>query len=143
MKKRWIVSLFITASLGSFMFTVATPTTVSAAEPACTNRFLGLPAWYRGLVDEITCEVKEPDAVGGLSPFIWRIGLNVLEMALWLAGYIAVFFVMYGGFQLFASEGIVDKRVKAQKTIINALIGLALSIISVAVVTFVVGRLGI
>ena len=146
MIKRWITGMILIASIGGVVFATAAPATVSAEpdEKPCAPRFLGLPTWYRGLtVSDTNCEIQSPDKVGGLSNFIWRIALNVVEMGLWIVGYIAAFFILYGGFQLFMSEGIVDKRVKAQKTMINALIGLVLSIVSIGLVNFVVSGLGI
>ncbi len=141
MSKRWITGLILTASLGSVVFATAAPATVSAA---CDNpRFLGLPTWYRGLTND-TCDIVTPNNDSDkFIGFVWRIALNVVEMGLWIVGYIAAFFILYGGFQMFLSEGVVDKRVKAQKTMINAIIGLVISIVSIGLVNFVVTRLGI
>ena len=129
-------------SAGGVLFVVATPQPAFAAT-GCNRGFLGFPAWYDGLIkDEATCELKSPgDPDVGLSKFIWRIILNVVEIGLMLAGYIAAFFILYGGFQYMLSEGLPDKAVKAKATLLNSVIGLVISIASVAIIKFIVAEI--
>ena len=101
------------------------------------QRFLTFPAWYRGVVDS-ECNIMSPsDPKFGdnpLSGFIWRIGLNIVEIILNAVGYAAVAFIIYGGYKYMISAGSPDGMVGARKTILNASIGLIISIAAVAIV---------
>lgn len=135
--KKWIVSLTLVALIGGALFSVATPQTTLATggNPACAKSFLGFPVWYRGAVDD-NCNIISP--VGdALSGFIWHIVLNIIEIGLVAVGYIAVFFILYGGFQFLTSQGSSDRVVKAKTTITNAVIGLVISLVSSAIINFI------
>jgi len=141
--RNWTLAVLFAVFVGGSIMTAAAPMSspVSAAT-TCTNAkpILSFPVWYRGLNPNAgSCELVSPDAVGGLGPFIWRIVLNVIDIGLQLVGYIAVGFILYGGFQFMISQGSPDGSTKARKTILNAVIGLVISIASVAIVNLIVG----
>jgi len=141
--RNWIVSIVIIMSAGGVLFVAVTPQPAFAAT-GCNRGFLGFPAWYDGLTkNDDTCDIKSPSDpdVGGLSKFIWRIALNVIEIGLMAAGYISAFFLLYGGFQYMISEGLPEKAIKAKATLLNAVIGLVISIASVAIIKFIVDRI--
>lgn len=123
---------------------VATSTPAGAAGPApkvCAGDFLGIPAWYRGLTDA-DCNIISPSDAGGLSDFIWRIVLNGIEIALVITAYIAIFFILYGGF-LFITGGSNPSQVeRARKSILNAVIGLVISLGAIAITRFIFGVIG-
>ena len=132
-KNLLVAGLFIFA-IASPVMAVATPQTASAAVTNCEGRVLGIPPWYRGLTNNNppTCDLKSPDDVGGIGNFIWRIVLNGIEMAIVIVAYIAIFFIMYGGF-LFMTGGSSPGQVeKSRKTITNAVIGLVIAMAAVA-----------
>ena len=135
--QNWIAAILFVASMGGATLTVAVPQTSFAA---CGGTLLTFPAWYRGLTDG-NCNVQSPSAVGGISKFIWIIVLNVIEMGLQLVGYIAAGFIIAGGYKYLISAGSADGMVKARKTILNAIIGLGISIFSVAIVNLVSGAI--
>lgn len=135
--RNWIAALLFVASFGGATLTVAVPSTAAAA---CNDRLLTFPAWYRGLTDD-KCNIKNPTAAGGLSTFIWKIVLNVIEFGLQLAGYIAVGYIIAGGFKYLTSTGSSDGMAKARTTILNAVIGLIISIFSIAIVNVVAGAI--
>jgi hypothetical protein len=62
-------------------------------------------------------------------------------MILQLVGYIAVGFIIFGGYKYMISAGSPDGMVKARKTITNAIIGLVISIFSVAIVKIISGAI--
>lgn len=130
-----VFAVIMVASLGGATLTLATPQNASAA---CTERLLTFPAWYKGIVDS-SCAVKNPADAGGLPAFLAKIGLNVIEFMLQLVGYLAVGFIMYGGFKYIIGAGAPEDIVKAKKTILNAVIGLIISIFSIAIVNVVAG----
>lgn len=136
MKKilKLIAPLVITVILGGAAFAVITPTTALAAD--CNSGFLGFPAWYDGLTDSV-CNIKSPNEVGGLSPFIWRIVMNIITIALGLLGYISAGFTLYGGFLFITSNGKPESAAKARKTMLDAIIGLAIAMGSIAIVSFI------
>jgi hypothetical protein len=55
-----------------------------------------------------------------------------------LVGYISVAFIIYGGF-IFMTAGGSDGAAKGRTTLLNAIIGLVISIASVAIVNLVTG----
>lgn len=128
--------LFVTTTGGSVM-TIAIPPTTFAA---CSESLLTFPAWYKGLVDG-NCDIKAPTGETGLRDFIWTIALNVIEILLQLVGYIAAGFIIFGGYKYMISAGSPDGMVKARKTITNAVIGLVISIFSVAIVNLISGAI--
>jgi hypothetical protein len=134
--RAWCAAIIFTASFGGAALTIAAPQPAMAACP--TERLLTFPAWYRGIAED-NCEIKDPNAVGGLSTFIWKIVLNIIEVMLQITGYISVGYIITGGFKYMTSTGTADDIVKARKTILNAVIGLILSIFSVGIVTVIAG----
>ena len=134
MFKRGLLALTLIL-MGATTSAVLLPTdSVQAACPS--GKILTIKPWYDGLL-ESDCSIKSPDKVGGLSPFIWKIVLNIVEDLLQLAGYVAVGFIIYGGFQFMTSSGSPDQAAKAQKTIINAAIGLVIAIASIGLVNLI------
>ena len=134
-------AIFIAAP---FMTLVVTPTSYAAADASCEVRILGIPPWYRGLAsrDAATnqCSIESPGT--DLSKFIWHVALNVIEIGLYLVGYIAVFFILYGGFQFLTGGDKPGQIEKARTTILNAVIGLVISIASVVIVNLIFGIIG-
>jgi len=117
------------------------PTPAPGATPpaakTCEYRILGMPTWFRGLTDT-DCNIISPEkAPGGLSGFIWAIVLNIIEIGLFIAGYVALFFVIYGGFQFLTGGNNPSQIEKARKTILNAVIGLAISMGAIAIVNLI------
>lgn len=136
--KKTLVSLLMLASL--FGTSVAAAPYAYAAN--CSgDGFLGMPSWYKGLVDSSTddCNLKQPGKNGApqLTGYIARIALNVVEMGLYLVGYVSVGFIIYGGFKYLTSPSDSSKITGARKTIQNAVIGLVLSMLSVAIIKLI------
>lgn len=121
--------------------TLIAPMASSAAMAAKCNSdrsvFLGLPYWWRDLCNasgDAKPEITSPvDA--------WVIVLNVIEVAMILAGYAAVGYVIWGGYKYVASDGDESRVAAGKKIITHALIGLFIVLGSVAMVNFVLGLL--
>ena len=108
---------------------------------ACDMNILGIPAWYNGLAAGADCDVQAPETLFGndeaaISKYIFVIVLNVIEILLRIVGYLAVFFIIYGGFLFITSSGSPDKAAKGQKTILAAIIGLAITLAAVSIKSF-------
>lgn len=114
---------------------------VSSVDAKCADRFLGIPTWYRGItVSDTDCAIQAvtggSDAIGG---FIWKIVLNIIEMALVIVVYIAVAFILYGGFLFMTGGGNPSMLQAARKTLLNAVIGLVIAMGAIAITNFVFG----
>lgn len=115
----------------------------AVAQQGCENRFLGLNTWFHYLETTAPPECSIVDfKVLGSGSDIPLVLLSVIDGLLRIAGLIAVIFVIYGAVQYTTSQGQPDQTSRAQSTITNALIGLAISIIAVALVAFIGNRLG-
>lgn len=147
MIRKVIVSLqlFIVSVLGLMVFAGAKPV---FADPCTGGGLLGLPSWYSHLdcvktsdTDSITGETVTSNTpqIKGLSD-VWKIVASVLEMLLRIATLIAIGFVVYGGFTYTLSQGSPDKTKASLMTIINALVGLVISIFAAAIIGFIAGR---
>jgi len=140
--RNWVVSLIIVAGFGGTFLATASPQVAGAAAVNCSSGFLGFPAWYNGLTDN-NCEINSPGKGGlTLSDFIWRIGLNVVEMGLVAVIYISAIFTLYGGFLFMTSQGKPDNAAKARMTMLDAIIGLVISFAAVIAVNFIISKLG-
>lgn len=133
-KNIFVGGLFIFLVASPVMATLTSPT--AAAGSDCEKSVLGIIPWYRGLTDA-NCAVVSPDQAGGLSTFIWRIVLNVIQMAVSIVAYIAAFFILYGGF-LYITGGALPGQIEAaRKTLFNAVIGLVICMGSIAIINLI------
>lgn len=119
------------------MFWVELFTNFSAACQAKGIKFI--PTWYKYLdsstvAGKCTPKVVFPDDLD-------KIALAFAEILLRVGAIIAVGYVIYGGFQYILSQGEADKIAGARKTIINAIIGLAISMTATGIVAFIGGQL--
>lgn len=132
-----VFSVFIASSLA-----IVTPAVVYADEHTPPDRscdldqnILGIPTWYKYLN-------ATEDASGRCSPQIsdaqsaLPIGIAVLEAMLRFAGLAAVVMIFVGAFKYITSRGNPDNAAAARKTVINALIGLVIVIVSTSFVSF-------
>lgn len=104
----------------------------------CTTSFLGLPAWYKYLY-------PEPGVSRCVAPVeslndIWLIALAVAELLIRIALYVGIAFVIYAGIKYSESRGNVDKAEKAKYTLIDAITGVIIAMIAVALISFAAGR---
>ena len=115
-----------------------------AANPDCktdTANLLGvIPTWYKYLDGEIVSGKCRPivNEVTDMLP----VGLAVLEILLTLGGMVAGAMVFLGGFKYVLSQGEADKAAGGRKTVVNAVIGLVITILATRVVAFIGNRLG-
>ena len=65
----------------------------------------------------------------------------LIEIALILAGWLALFFILYGGFLFITGGGNASQVEKARKSIFNAVIGLIISIGAIAITNLAFGLL--
>lgn len=141
--KNFLMSLAIVSTLFISILSAQvflSPSTVSAAVPdKCAKRILDFPVWYEYLEVDGNCDITGPTNGG---EFDWPkavgyVAIALVEIMLRIAGLVAVGFVIYGGFRFIVSQGEPENAKAARETIINAIIGLIITIVAAAVVNFV------
>jgi succinate dehydrogenase/fumarate reductase cytochrome b subunit len=66
----------------------------------------------------------------------------ILTIVFSITGALAVLFIVVGGMRYITAQGDPQQISKAKNTLIYAIVGLLVSISAVAIVTFVLGRVG-
>lgn len=142
MIKQFVSIVLVIASLAG-VTALGYSTPVLAASADCEPRFLTFPPWYRNLVDKGTsdCKLKSIGDDGDISlrDFITVVVINVVEIILQLVAYAAAIMLVIGGFRYITSTGDQNSMTSAKKTITNSIIGLIISLLSVAIVNAVAG----
>lgn len=95
--------------------------------------FFGLEPWWSCLRAKYGGEVR----IGALND-IWLVVLVILEDAIKIGAYIAAGMIIWGGIKYSKSMGNPGELQTAQAIIKNAILGLVITLISVAVVQFIV-----
>lgn len=120
------------------------PIQLFASANNCSGSFFGIPHWYQYLPSSDfnnNCQITNFTLLGPQSGFIY-VALALIEILLFLAGMIAVGYVIYGGIQYVASQGEADKTSSAKQTIENALVGMVIAMTAIAIVSFIGNALG-
>ena len=133
-----VISL-VTASIFAMLF--VSPT-VYAADSSCDSYVFAIPAWYKGLMGRSSGSCQfEAEKMGGAEkdkPDVVRtagkIGSNIVQALMVIAAYVAVFFLIKGGFTYIYSAGSAENISNAKKTIQNALIGLVIAVMAASIV---------
>jgi hypothetical protein len=144
-----IKTLFATLAIVAtvpFATANAAPITQFAAG-GCSNEASIFPHWYDNGLCGQNGEIKSPnemqgsDTAGKLGAWIGLIALNIVQILLFAVGYVSLGFIIYGGFKYMISGDSSSGTVAARKTIQNAIIGLVISILSVAIIKFVTDKI--
>lgn len=124
--KRFIIALMMLAGLVAAP--LAASDTASAVEvfDACTG----------GSADTTVCKGKDDKVLGpdGLLT-------NVINLLLFIIGIVSLIMIIVGGFKYTTSTGDSSQLSNAKDTILYALVGLVIAIMSFAIVNWVVGRI--
>lgn len=115
---------------------------------ACAKNPL-FPQWYDDLctVQNGSVKIKSPndfksgktaEATGrGIGLWILVIVMNIVKTLLTVVGYVSIGFVIWGGFKYMTQGDNASGTAGARKTIQNAVIGLVISMMSVAIINFI------
>lgn len=108
---------------------------------ACETKGIPLlPSWYKYLgggkdsTGQCAVQFDFPEDISAIL-------LAVVEILLRVGTFAAIGFIIYGGVLYMTSQGEPDKAAAAQRTLLNAVIGLIITIIATAVVAFIGGQL--
>lgn len=118
----------------------------SGGSSTCEKTFLGMRPWYMGVTkyDSTTgtCIIATPGTVDGdgdtMAIFVWKIILNIVSDVTLLIGYVAIAFVIWGGYKYIMSNGEPQNVAVAKKTITNALIGLVIALLATVIVNTII-----
>lgn len=137
---RKLAAVFLMAAIASSAYAVVMPTETVGASAACNERFLTFPAWYNNALND-SCEfdISNNATNNDLIKKILPVGFNIVEIVLQLVAYATVVMLIKGGFDYMLSSGDSNKMSSAKNTIQNALIGLVISIMAVAIVNVAAG----
>ena len=128
--KHLISAILIVCAISMPATASASPLTQFGAK--CTNHpILTFPSWYKNL----DCQGTQPE-ITKLND-IWIIALNIVETLIGAAAYVAVGFIIWGGFKYMKSRGDPGKITEAKTAITQAVIGLGIALASTAIVIFV------
>lgn len=138
MKKSFNIILFaLLASALLSIFSFGTQHIVLAEK--CSTDYekplLTISPWYHDLCDDSGKRVE----ISTLPDDIVVLILNIINIAIQIGGYVAIGFVIWGGIKYILSNGESSKTASAKTTIQNALIGLLITLASVAIVNFIIG----
>ncbi|HUO61872.1 MAG TPA: hypothetical protein VMT96_00265 [Candidatus Bathyarchaeia archaeon] len=149
------IKRFILSSLVVVLSLSAIPSTAVMAASQCTlgsavksNNITFFPAWYDGLACSDGSIVSPGDKSLGantgdrLGTWITIIAMNLVTMLMYVVGYVSLAFIIWGGYKYMIHGDNSSGTVAARKTIQNAVIGLVISIMSVAIVKFIASRVG-
>jgi heme A synthase len=118
--KRALIAIAIFIATSTFIS--ALPVVTSAALEACNGS------------DTAVCKSAPSDLTNGVLK-------NVISILLYVAGTIAVIMIIVGAIRYITSDGDSSKAAQAKNTIMYAVVGLVVAVMSFGIVTFVVGRL--
>lgn len=107
------------------------------------GNFLAFPKWYKYLDGTLTTSSTGANAcLPRLSSIndVWLVGAAVIEIMLRIAVLGAIGIVIWGGIKFVTSQGEPDRIASARTTIMDGIVGLVISVVATAVVTFVASR---
>lgn len=98
------------------------------------ENFLGFRSWD-------ACLQKDANGVPQFKALedVWKVAIIIVETIIKLAGYLAVGFFIWGAIKYLKSQGEPGEVTQARQIINNAIMGLIICLISVAIVQFVAG----
>ena len=129
-------------SLSAKTRAAASETQPAASDPTCKKSFFGISTWYEYLTvtrdSNDNCSVDTASTKGNV---VVLVALAFVDILLTIAGLVAVAFVVYAGFRLALAQGAPDAIAAGRKTLLNAVIGLAIALLAGQLVGFVAGLL--
>jgi hypothetical protein len=120
------------------------------APSGCETKFIGFNPWYHYLpagdfgngVPKCDLNSNFSHNLLGNHTDVLLILVAVVDDLLQLAGLVALAFVIVGAIKFITSEGNSEAATNARSTIINALAGLAISLIAIVLVNFIGTQVG-
>lgn len=101
-----------------------------------------IPTWHQYLPKTSQangCQLRTNNLGGEVVVLVL---LGVFDIILFLAGFMAVLMIIYGGYKYLVSTGDPGRITAAKTTIQNAVIGLVIAVVASQIIGFIAGRLG-
>lgn len=98
---------------------------------SCTGQSI-LPDLWGGLRKGSSCEVQ----ITKLNDILILVA-NIISILMFIAGFVAIAFIIVGGFMYITSNGDPSGIKKAKDTIVNAVVGLIITMVAFGVVKFI------
>lgn len=132
------MSKFIHKAIWLVVFALLLPAIFSTPANAatCNHYVLAYPAWYNGLEGCTTANIASPTdqpVVDQLND-IWVLALNAVQWLIITAGYVALVFIITGGFRYMTSQGDSSRVVAAKGMILHAVVGLVITLAAVIII---------
>jgi hypothetical protein len=127
------IKLLLLTIVSVLSVAVAVSPSAFAANDGCRSSFFGIPVWYKYLNLDDDCNIVTDKQQNVAAKII----LGIIDIALFLAGLLAVIMILWGGFQFIFANGEPGSIANARKTILNAVIGLIIAILASQIVRFV------
>lgn len=109
---------------------------ISRFGATCTGGdFMGFPKWYKYLGGQGSGAECAP-VLTHIND-VWLILLAVVEILLRVAAIAAIIFIVYAGIRYITARGNSDKITSARIAIQDALIGLVITIMAIALVSYI------
>lgn len=148
--KKIITNIILSLCIMTASLAVVPVATTHAA--ACSDKNFLVPKWYDDLCGSDGTTIASPanfkkqstDATStadNLGGWILVIAMNLVKTLLVVVGYVAIIGIIWGGFKFMTQGDNASGTAAARKTIQNAVIGLVISILSVAIINFVTGAI--
>ncbi len=87
------------------------------------------------------CVPKNPfsnDSIAGGNQTASSLAVRIIKILLYLAGIVAVIFIIIGGYYIMTARGNETQALSGRKTLINALVGLAIILLAYVIVQVVI-----
>lgn len=148
--KRFVKNSLVVVVMIMSVFAVLPPASASAA--SCSGQSFIFPRWYDNLCND-NGAIKSPNDAGGkkgstaedtasnLTAWLGTIAMNIVKIMMTIVGYVSLGFIIWGGFKYMINGDNSSGTVSARKTILNAVIGLVLSIMSIALINLITGAI--
>lgn len=93
-------------------------------------------------IDTLSCNGVDSVICNNTSDSVDGIIKSVVSFLFWLIGILSVIMIIFGGIKYTTSAGDSGKLQSAKNTILYSVIGLAVAILALAIVNFVVDKVG-
>lgn len=102
----------------------------------CTkNSFFGIVGWYKYIPGSCKNLDFKANGVGS----VWLVLAGLTDALLRIVALVSIFFFIFGAFKMIASQGSPEGIKSARSTMVNALIGLVISILGAWFIGFMLG----
>jgi ABC-type Fe3+ transport system permease subunit len=109
--------------------------------PTHSISLLSFPTWYEYLPGQFDTSTNTcSPAINGIND-VWLIAAAAINILLRVAAILAVVFIIYGGIQYTTSQGSPERTDQARKTVISAVVGLAISVSASVIIGYVARKL--